>query len=123
MDFDYQEWAALAKTDPEAFEERRRQYIGLFQDSAGKHRQRLLVLQFRINATRRLAQSSPKALPAISRLMIESLAELGDELSALELLVREQCLAVPPMSKEPLPCKVIPFSPRRGALPDVPESN
>lgn len=109
MDFDYQEWASLAKADPEAFESRRVQYIDQFLNTSGKHRQRLEGLQFRIDATRRLAHSSSMALLAISKLMIQSLSHLGDELTALELLARGEDAAVAPMDEELPRCKVIPL--------------
>lgn len=119
MDFDYQEWASLAKTDPEAFELRRVQYIDKFLNNAGKHRQRLEGLQFTIDATRRLAHTPPMALLAISKRMIQSLSDLGDELAALELLTRGECAAVAPMKKELPPCKVIRLPPRCGDLLEV----
>ncbi len=119
IDFDFQEWASLAKVDPQAFELRRAQYIELFLNSTGKRRQRLEGLQFRVDATRRLAHSSPEALLAISKLMIQSLADLRDELAALELLVRGEGIAVAPTDKDRAPCKVIRLPPRCGDLLEV----
>lgn len=119
MDFDYQEWAALAKTDPEAFEFRRAQYIKQFLNGSGRRKQRLEGLQFKIDATRRLAHTPPMALLAISKLMSQSLSDLGDELTALEHLVRGEGAVVAPMDKEQPPCKVIPLPPRCGDLLEV----
>ena len=119
MNFDYQEWASLAENDPEAFELRRVQYIDQFLGNVGKHRQRLEGLQFRIDAARRLAHTSPMALLAISKLMIMSLAELSDDLATLERLVHGECGPVVPADKEALPCKVLRFPPRCGDLREV----
>lgn len=50
---DFEQWAALAKSDPEAFEEKRRAIIAQFIGDAPPHRQaRLQGLQWRIDVER-----------------------------------------------------------------------
>ena len=52
-DFDFEEWAALAKSDPEAFEAKREQAIARFIEQASPHMQnRLRGLQWRIDMDR-----------------------------------------------------------------------
>lgn len=114
-DFDFQEWASLAKTDPEAFEQRRLNYIDQFLSGSGKHRRRLEGLQFKIDAERKLAHTPEKALVVISKLMVESLNELGEELKSLsdetkKLSASEEACA--PVAKELPSCKVIYLLPR-----------
>jgi Protein of unknown function (DUF3135) len=52
-DFDFEEWAALAKSDPEAFEAKREKAIARFIEQASPHMQnRLRGLQWRIDMVR-----------------------------------------------------------------------
>lgn len=83
LDFHFSEWAFLAKTDPEVFERRREQIIAEFLSQSGRHRQRLEVLQSRVDRERQLAATPQQAVVAISRLMCESLAELAGGMSSL----------------------------------------
>lgn len=82
-DFDFHEWASLAKTDPDAFEQRRMKCIDQFISGSGRHRKRLEGLQFKIDAERRLAHTPEKALVVISKMMVRSLNLLGEELKSL----------------------------------------
>lgn len=51
--FDFEAWAALAKTDPEAFEEQRRRVIAqTIEDMPSHQRARLRGLQWRIDMER-----------------------------------------------------------------------
>jgi Protein of unknown function (DUF3135) len=60
-DFDFEEWASLATTDPQAFEARREKVIARFIAGATPHTQtRLRGLQWRIDMDRRRA-SNPLA--------------------------------------------------------------
>jgi hypothetical protein len=53
-DFDFEEWASLAKTDPEAFEARREQVIAqLISGATPRMQTRLRGLQWRIDTERR----------------------------------------------------------------------
>ena len=109
MVFDFHEWASLAETDPEAFELRRLQYIELFLNRTGKHKHRLEQLQSTIDATNRLSNSAPLALVSITKLLIQSLADLSDQLTTLEHLARCACEVEAPIARTPPRCKVIPF--------------
>lgn len=80
---DFQEWAYLAKNDPEAFEQRRVKYIDQFLNGFGQGKRRLEGLQFKIDAQRKLAHTPGNALVVISKMMMKSLNELGLELRKL----------------------------------------
>lgn len=83
LDFHFNEWVFLAKADPELFEQRRRQAIARFLNQSGVHRQRLEVLQSKIDRERERADSPQQAVVAISGLMCASLAELAGGMTAL----------------------------------------
>ena len=83
LDVSFNEWAFMAKTDPEVFERCRERCINGFLSSSGRHRQRLQALQSRIDGQRKLANSPQEAVVAISEMMCESLRDLAHELSDL----------------------------------------
>jgi hypothetical protein len=83
LDFYFNEWAFLAKTDPALFERRRREYIAAFLNRSGVHRARLEALQCQIDQQREQAATPEKAVEAISELMCASLVELGSEMTKL----------------------------------------
>ncbi|MDD5248927.1 MAG: DUF3135 domain-containing protein [Rhodocyclaceae bacterium] len=83
LDFYFNEWAFLAKTDPAVFERRREQTIAEFLSQAGIHRQRLELLQSQVDRAREVAATPQQAVVAISGLMCESLAELAGEMASL----------------------------------------
>ena len=57
-DFDFEEWALLAKTDPEAFEAKRKESIArLIAGASPASQTRLNGLQWRIDTERRLAST------------------------------------------------------------------
>ena len=57
-DFDFEEWASLAKADPQAFEAKREEIIAQFIAGASPRMQnRLRGMQWRIDADRRLANN------------------------------------------------------------------
>jgi len=118
-DFDFHEWACLAKTDPEAFEQLRAKCIDQFICASGKHKRRLEGLQFKIDAKRKLSHTADKALVVISQMMVKSLNELGDELKSLShdaknpSVIRHVYTAVESPS-----CKVLPLLPRHDRSPD-----
>jgi hypothetical protein len=114
--FDFDQWAALARDDPAAFEAMRQTTIDTFISSAPPDRQqRLRRLQWRIDQERRRAATPLAGCVRISRMMWNSLvgrgglrerlAELG---SALEGLRDGQWAPASP------PSRVLPFpGPRR----------
>lgn len=87
LDFNFNEWAFLAKTNPEGFERYRSQYIDQFLSQSGRHRRRLETLQSRIDAEREQAPTPEAALAAISRKMCQSLSLMGDEMQNLRMLL------------------------------------
>lgn len=84
---DFDEWATLAKDDPQAFEKMRLAAIDEYLASVpDTHRQRLRRLQWRIDQERRLARSPMSACLRISRMMWDSLLGEGglrDQLAGL----------------------------------------
>jgi hypothetical protein len=82
--FDFNEWAALAQSDPEAFDRRRLASIeALMQGMGEARRQRLRGLQFRIDMERRRARTPLKACLRLSSMMWDSFHELNAALSRL----------------------------------------
>lgn len=82
-DFFFEEWAFLAKVDPEAFERRRRKVIDEFLGNSGRQRALGEQLQREIDAVRGRAGEPLEALLAISGMLYEHLGFLGEELHAL----------------------------------------
>jgi hypothetical protein len=75
---DFEHWAQLAITDPEAFEDRRSHLIEAFISSAPIERQqRLRGLQWRIDQIRRTAHTPLAACIRISRMMWDSVLGAG----------------------------------------------
>jgi hypothetical protein len=87
LDFNFNEWAFLAQTNPEGFERCREQYIGQFIRASGRHRRRLEALQSRIDVERELAPSPEAALAMISGQMCASLSQLVTEMQDLKTLL------------------------------------
>jgi hypothetical protein len=77
---DFDEWANLARSNPAAFEAKRRQYIEAFINTVPEDkRQRLVGLQWQIDQARRLARSPMASCIAISNMMWQSLERLRQE--------------------------------------------
>jgi hypothetical protein len=87
--FDFDEMAALAKNDPAAFEERRRELIEqMFAGIEARNEdpqfvRRLRGLQFRIDMERQRSRTSMRALLRIYSMMWDSFIELNDLLQRL----------------------------------------
>jgi hypothetical protein len=78
---DFDEWAALAKSDPAAFEAKRRAAIEALIDSAPEqHRQRLRGLQFRVDMERQRASNPLSATIRISNMMWSAFGDLREAL-------------------------------------------
>lgn len=72
-EIDFDSWAELARTDPDAFEARRLAAIDALIASAPEaNRERLRCLQWRIDQERRLARTPMAACIRISRMMWRS---------------------------------------------------
>jgi hypothetical protein len=113
---DFAEWAALAGSDPDAFERLRQGLIdGFIQNSPPESRQRLLGLQWRIDQERARSRSPVGACIRITRMMwerltgpgglAEHLRRLGDDVVHLER-------AEHPDRPPPKPAKVLKFARR-----------
>lgn len=94
LDFNFNEWAFLAKTNPEGFERYREQYIMQFLKTTGAHRARLEALQSCLDVERELAATPEDALLGITRKMCLSLSHLGKEIQELKSLL--PAVALPP---------------------------
>lgn len=85
---DFDEWAALARNDPDAFEARR---LALIEDYLNQfshtEQQRLRGLQFRIDMERRRARTPMAACLRLSGMMWDSLVGEYGLMNALNLLL------------------------------------
>ncbi len=87
--FVFEEWAALARTNPEAFEQQRQQYLESFISGIpSKQRNRLERLQWRIDMERNRAATPLSACVRISRMMMESVYGQAGLVSAIKGEVR-----------------------------------
>lgn len=94
---DFDEWAALARSNPDAFEARRALIIEEFIGSVpAERRERLRRLQWRIDQLRRTSKTPLAACVRINRLMWESVCGHGGLLEALEHLNAVPRNAAPP---------------------------
>ncbi len=77
--FDFDQWATLARTHPEAFEELRRLTVELaILKRSRRNRERLKGLQWRIDRVREAAGSPLAACLRISQLMWDRFEDLND---------------------------------------------
>jgi hypothetical protein len=87
-EFDFDEWSALAKADPAAFEQKRLDLIEEFLASLPLHDQkRLRGLQFRIDMERRRARTPMAACLKLSAMMWDSLMGSRGLKNALDSLL------------------------------------
>ena len=90
----FDDWAILAKDNPDEFEEKRREHIELFIKNVPKNKQhRLKGLQWQIDQTRKLAHSPMASCIAISNMMwdsVERLNECQHELTNFTSGIRQQ---------------------------------
>lgn len=94
--FDFDEWALLASKDPEAFEQRRIDYIESFiKQHNDSQQRRLRGLQFRIDMERQRARSPMGACIKISNMMWETFAGPEGLVSALNSLTNPAYTNVP----------------------------
>jgi hypothetical protein len=83
-DFDFEEWALLAKTDPQAFESKREEVIArLISGASPRMQTRLRGLQWRIDMDRRLATNPLSSCMQIFNQMWSSVYAEGGLLDAL----------------------------------------
>lgn len=78
-DINFDQWSDIAKTDPETFEAMRIEVINTFIDSAPLASQpRLRGLQWQIDCLRAKSSNPLSACIKISKMMWESLQQMGD---------------------------------------------
>lgn len=80
--FDFDEWATLAKSTPDVFEQRRRDCIERLISDGCNNSRRLRGLQCRIDMERIRARTPLKACLRIYTLMFDSFLELHNALDA-----------------------------------------
>ncbi|MBX9965318.1 MAG: DUF3135 domain-containing protein [Burkholderiales bacterium] len=113
MEFDWDAWSELARSDPAAFEEKRKQAVAaLIAAAPEKHRQRLTGLQSRIDLERQRSSSALGACIRISNLMWESFAELQRALDVLTDTLQPGVRPVPAL-RPATNAQILPFPPRR----------
>ena len=112
-DFDFDEWSALAKSDPAAFEQKRLALIEEFLRELPPYDQkRLRGLQFRIDMERRRARTPMAACLKLSAMMWDSLLGSRGLKNALDSLLSSVSSAPPqPAPAPPLvhTAAVLPF--------------
>lgn len=112
MDFEFDEWARLAKEDPDAFERRRKAAIEAVIASAPMaEQQRLRGLQFRIDMERSRASTPLSACIRINRMMWDSFTELRTSIENLrdELGQQRQGRAAPRARKAARRAEIVQF--------------
>ncbi len=86
---DFDEWVALAQTDPAAFEARRSNLIEDFIQNSPNHMQRRLRgLQFRVDMERRRAHTPMGACVRISGMMWDAFLGEGGLRDSLNALIK-----------------------------------
>jgi len=90
-EFDFNEWAELAKNDPEAFEAKRKEVIAEVIDGAPeKERAALNRLQWKIDAQRRIAKNPLDSCVRIYCLLLENVYKEGGFIDAITSLSPEK---------------------------------
>ncbi len=113
MSFDFDDWAEMARRDPEQFEARREELIRRqIEQASAASRQRMTGLQWRIDCMRRKAGTPLAACMAISGMMWDSM--LGEN----GLIEQIQQLGDNLRTRERSAARVIPFQPRVPREPD-----
>ena len=104
--FDFEEWAALARLDPLAFEERRQEIV---QRVVGKatHVRRMAGLQWRIDQERIRARTPLKATLRISSMMWESFYVFAECLNRI-VGYESSCLDSTPAKALPAQLRLLP---------------
>lgn len=109
--FDFEEWARLAREDPAAFEQRRREAVQAVIASAPEHlHQRLHGLQFRLDLERSRSSTPLGACVRLNSLMWAGFHRLRHELNA----AAHPGQAAPTAGEPKHDAQVIAFTPRAG---------
>lgn len=90
LNFDFDEWVALNKEDPEAFEKRRMEWCRqLINTAPSSCQRRLNGLFFQINMEKQRSSNAMDSCLRLSKLMWEKFHDLRDELQGLMSLPSE----------------------------------
>ena len=82
-DFNFDEWADLAKSDPQAFEVKRKSLIDdVISQAPEEHRKRLQGIQWRLDAERKICKNDLVYLEKVYGQMIDSLFNLRNVLGS-----------------------------------------
>lgn len=110
IDFDFKEWAELAKSDPDRFEAKRSRVINEAIRRVPADRQRMLRgLQWRVDRVRELKRTPLAACMAISEMMWDTFSDLHHSYVKLADIKPGQKHIV-----EPLPtASILPFASRK----------
>lgn len=105
---DFDEWSKLAQSDAEAFERRRREVIEQLIAEAPEHmRERLVRLQWRVDAERRRYKHPLKSCVVIFNMMWDSVYGEHGLLDALNALTHAD--AQPAPEQAATPARILPF--------------
>lgn len=110
--FDFDDWAKLARSDPAAFDLRREEFIAAqIERHPAERRERLVCLQWRLDEERQRTSSALGACIRFSGKMWDAFTRLDDALNRVftEPPERVEEALAPPDSGE----KIIPFLPRQ----------
>ena len=104
---DFEQWAWLARQDPETFEQFRHRLLDAhIARSSSAHREHLRRLQWRIDRLREQASNPMSACVQISNLMWNTFDQLGKAYQDPEALQPQNSTA------QPKPAPVLPFKSR-----------
>ncbi len=105
--FDFDEWARLARTEPDTFERRRRAEVEAFISAqAGARRERLRRLQWRIDRERERSPNAMAACVRLSNMMWDRFAGAGGLADHLRAVAADE----PP--PRPRKARILRFPPR-----------
>lgn len=108
--FDFDEWMNLAKTDPEAFDARRRQVIDDLIEHAPEHiRQRLKRFQWRIDMERARCDNPMQACIKLSNMMWELVYGDRGFLWSLQQFSAPAALASAATAPAPASARILPL--------------
>ena len=83
-EFDFDEWKELHANDPEAFEEKRIEWLThCIVDSPQQYHKRLNGIMFRVNAIRQIEKNPMQTCIKVSSMMMDSLNDMRSFLSEL----------------------------------------
>lgn len=90
LNFDFDEWAALYRNDPQAFEQRRQQWCKhLISSAPTGYQRRLNGLLFQIDMEKQRSSNAMDSCLKLSRLMWDSFHHMREELQSLMTTAHE----------------------------------